>query len=442
MPNTPSVSAKRFFSKLLEGATRYICLFAALTLIFLALILAAYAVPESKIEKNARAGMALLEHDSGGYWPTIPFKRGVVMDYRTDARMLEYALREEGAGLLRASQVPDYARYWHGYQVYLRPGLALGTLQDLRWVNTLVQYAAICLFAALAAKRLHAVFALCFGAALAMVDYLVVPYSFQFSGVFLVMLGASITLLAFWEKPWFKKRIPQFFFTVGAATVFMDLLTAPVITLGVPLVLLVLLRAREKRERPLRNLWEYFCGCVAWAGGYVALWFSKWMISGVVLRRNEIWISIQQILFRTGASADGYISIDAGETAEVQTWDDFHNLNRFYGLGSAIKKWVDPELLPALFAVGLTLCLLACLLSKRTRNAIPEVAPLLAVAFLAPLWLLALGQHSAIHAFFAYRNLLPTGLALLCLPCALFLESQGDAKDTLKAAMAKLKKRP
>jgi hypothetical protein len=438
-----STPTKQKLTRLLAHAVGFICLFAALTVVFSVLVTVAYAVPQSKIEENAHAALQLLEEDSGGYWPTVPFGKGVTMDYRTDARMVEFALREEGTGLIQAAQVPQYARYWHGYELYLRPGLALGKLQDLRWINTLVQYAAICLVAALLAKRLHAVFALCFGAALALVDYLVVPYSFQFSGVFLVMLAACIALLALYDKPWFRRRMPQFFFIVGAVTVFIDLLTAPVITLGVPLVLLLLLRTKEKEkaERPLRSFLALIGYGIAWAAGYVSLWCSKWLMSSVVLRRNMVGIALQQILFRTGASADGYISIDAGETTGPQTWGDYSNLNRFDALGSAAETWMDAKWLWLFVAAALALSLLACLLSRRARNAIPEAAPLLAIALIAPLWLLVLGQHTAIHSFFAYRNMMPTGLALLCLPCGFWLKA-GSWKEWGQAGGLKNKRLP
>ncbi|MDR3314788.1 MAG: hypothetical protein LBS96_10110 [Oscillospiraceae bacterium] len=421
-------ACKKIFPRLLRHAVEFLCLFAVLTIVFFVLITAAYAVPQSKIDANLQASRALLEA-SDSLNPQLPFGKGILMDYYTDKLMLTLAEREEGVGVIRTAQVEHYARYWHGYQVYLRPALALGNLQDLRWVNTLVQYAAICLLAALLAKRLHPVFAVCFGASLALVDYLVVPYSFQFSGVFLVMLAASIALLALCEKPWFQARMPQFFFITGAVTVFTDLLTAPVITLGVPLALLLLLRARGKNEHPLRSFLALIGNGVAWAAGYVALWFSKWLMASVVLHRNEILISLRQILFRTGTSADGYIYISMGENADLQTWGDYENLDRFAAFRSAIETWMELNWLSLFVAAVLAASLVACLLSRRARNAIPDAAPLLAVALIAPLWLLLLGQHTAIHNWFTYRNLLPTGFALLCLPCCFWLQVKKKEKE-------------
>lgn len=450
MPKPPPLPPRDKITprRVLIAGARYACLFLALCAVFFGLLLAAYAVPQEKVEPNARAGMELLANGSGGYWPTIPFGNGLVMDYRTDAWMLEFALRAEGDSLVESAQVPFYARYWHGYQVYLRPALALGNLQQLRWVNALVQYAALCLLAALVAKRLNVVIALCLGAALALVEYLAVPYSFQFSGVFLVMLGASVALLALYEKPWFRARIPYFFFIVGGVTVFIDLLTAPIVTLGVPLILLLLLRMKEREARNpdapglLRNFLSLIGSGAAWAAGYVALWFGKWAIASAVLGRNEIMISLRQILFRTGSSADGYINIFEGETADIATWDDFSNLNRFDALGYALNTFMDARRLPVFFACCLVLAFVPCFMSRRAREAVPMAAQLLAVALIAPIWLLALGQHTAIHSFFSYRNLMPTGLALLCLPAAMWQAGSEEIEGMwgrLKGKMGKAK---
>ncbi|MDR1927814.1 MAG: hypothetical protein LBQ33_04155, partial [Oscillospiraceae bacterium] len=275
----------------------FACLAVLLTALFLGSMLAVYAIPQRWIQSNAEKSIKLIDDNKVGLWPWFSIgKTGVTMDYKTDQRMFEYALREKGDALLReeegakssalrAAQVPDYARYWHGYQVYLRPLLLLGDLAALRGWNILAQYAMIMLLASLIAKRLHTLFALCFGAALAAAGYLVVPLSFQFSSVFLVMLAASNLLLLFYGKPFFRRWLPQFFFSVGAVTVFLDLLTAPVITLGIPLTLLLLLKMKEG-EPPGKTLWCAAKQSAAWGAGYAFLWFAKWCVASAVLKRN------------------------------------------------------------------------------------------------------------------------------------------------------------
>ncbi|MDR2525303.1 MAG: hypothetical protein LBC83_03795 [Oscillospiraceae bacterium] len=407
-------------------AVTFICLFAALTALFFGLMCAVFTIPREQVESNTAAARPLLRDTSVGFGPETYFGDWVVLDYYTDGYMLDWALgsdneQQEDTGLLPSAMISDYARYWHGYMVYLRPALALGRLQDFRWVNALVQGAALCVLAALLAKRLGLRIALCFGVGLALVDYQVVPYSIQYSGVFLVMLGACIWLLARWQSDKFRWRLPYFFFVVGACTSFIDLLTAPMVTMGIPLLLTALLRGKENGgASPLRELRRLIAHGLAWAGGYISLWFGKWLIASVALGRNEILVSLRQILFRAGASAQGYILISEGESAPLRIWENFANLNRWQALQTAMQIWMKNQRFTVFLLMMVLLTTLACLLSRHARKALPQALPLLAIALIAPLWLLVLGQHTAIHAIFAYRNFMPTGLALLCLPAVLW----------------------
>ncbi|MDR2646768.1 MAG: hypothetical protein LBB67_01380 [Oscillospiraceae bacterium] len=406
----------------------WINLLAILSAAFFALMLAAYAIPQSAIEKNAKASIDALA--TGEMWPHYATsKSGVSMDYKTDQRMFEYALAEDGDSVFRAAQVPSYARYWHGYQAYLRPLLVFMSLTSMRGLNAFFLFAMVGLLMGLIAKRLNTVFAVCFGASLAMAGFQIVPLSFQFSSVFFVMLIASVLLLLLYDKPWFRARIGMFFFCVGAVTVFLDLLTAPIVSLGVPLILLLLLQMRDQTD-PLKSSLHIVTKSVAWGAGYVSLWFSKWLIASVALGRNEIRISIEQIFFRTGTSAQGYINIDAGETASLQTWGDFASLNRFDALGLAFSTWLNDEHVP-IFVTALVLLCFAALWSKYARDAIPNALILLVTALIPMAWLVLLGQHTAFHFYFSYRNLLVAGFALFSVPAYLWLQAwRGRLKRT------------
>ncbi|MCL2105597.1 MAG: hypothetical protein FWH26_00810 [Oscillospiraceae bacterium] len=438
MPSIKKIPWKNIFNRTLSWAS----LFLLLSLVFLLLITAAYAIPNRWIEKNTRSSMEHLAQDPPGFWPTMPYGRGVTMDYRTDQRMLDHALVPEGESLFRAAQVPAYARYWHGYQVYLRPMLIFGDLQMLRYWNGLFQFALIALLCALIAKRLQPLISVAFGLSLAFAGYIYVPLSFQFSSVFLVMLVSSNLLLLLYDKERFRKWLPQYFFVIGAVTVFLDFLTAPIITLGVPLVLVLLLRMKDASGNTGtgRNALGIAGQSAAWGAGYVTLWFSKWIISSLLLGRNMVRIGLEQIFFRTGASADGYISIDLGESVPLQTWDGFLELNRFQAAANSLFTLFRDRDIPIFLAAVCLACLGACLISKRARDKIPQITPLLLIALIPFCWMAVLGQHTLIHSFFVYRNWMVSLFALMCVPGYLLREAFAGSDKASIAAKQNMRK--
>ncbi|MDR3314786.1 MAG: hypothetical protein LBS96_10100 [Oscillospiraceae bacterium] len=395
--------------RILRLATRWLLLFLGLVILFTGLMVAAYAIPDRWIAQSTNAALQTLRaEDKAGNRIKLG-SRAIILDYGTEKRMYGYALREADEGIFTRAMVPHYARYWHGYQAYLRPALAVGSLRQIRWGNALLQAALLLSLLALLAKRLGLRYAICLALALALAGYAAVPLLFQYSGVFLILLPAANLLLLLYDKPWFRRRIPQFFFCIGAFTVFVDLLTAPVVTLGVPLVLLLLLRAKE--PEPPKGVLPVLGVSAAWGAGYTALWFAKWCIASLVLRRNEIRISIEQILFRTGASSEGYIRIDLGEDAQLQQWRATGILSRFVAPLKALFSIGVPELL--LFF--LLLAGLAIYARRKGRKCAKPLATQLKLAALLPLlWMFALGQHTTIHYWFTYRNLAVLVFALLC----------------------------
>ncbi len=399
---------RQLLTRLPRLALRWAALFIGLTALFTALMIAAYAIPERWVEGRAAEAIVQLKKENTGAGKIHIGSRPIFMDYGTEKRMYGYVKREAGDSLFRSAQVPHYARYWHGYQAYLRPALALGSLAQVRWWNALCQAAMLGLLLGLLAQRLGLRYSVFFGVSLMMTGYIAVPLLMQYSGVYLVMLPAANLLLLLYGKPWFRRHLPEYFFTVGACTVFVDLLTAPIVTLGVPLVILLLLRAKEGEPRGLRIV---IGQSAAWGAGYVSLWFAKWCVASAVLGRNEILISIWQIFFRTGARAKGFVSITAGETVEMQEASPL----------SAFQRILAP--FKTIYAFGIAEFLLLCLaliglaiyMRKRHGKAQKPTGKgaywLIAAAPM--LWMFALAQHTYIHYWFTYRNLLVTVFALL-----------------------------
>ena len=97
--------------------------------------------------------------------------------------------------------------------------------------------------------------------------------SLQYSFIFIVTLISMIAVLIVYK---YKKQkfIPIIFFITGALATYFDLLTYPLVTLGMPIVLVALLESRRKTKLLDQILLSIKLG-VMWAIGYGLLFFTS-----------------------------------------------------------------------------------------------------------------------------------------------------------------------
>ena len=93
------------------------------------------------------------------------------------------------------------------------------------------------------------------------------------------------------------------FFVVGGLATFFDLLTVPIITLGIPLTLLILLQNKQDFNIK-KSIIEIIKLSILWVIGYVMIFVSKWVIASIILQKDAITVAINQIFFRVNGSED------------------------------------------------------------------------------------------------------------------------------------------
>lgn len=82
------------------------------------------------------------------------------------------------------------------------------------------------------------------------------------------------------------------------------MLTAPLLTLGIPLIIEVLLRSREESLSIKKAFLEIIKLSILWAIAYGTIFFAKWVIASLIMQKDLITVAINQILFRTNGSED------------------------------------------------------------------------------------------------------------------------------------------
>ncbi|MCM1540739.1 MAG: hypothetical protein NC121_05700 [Blautia sp.] len=233
------------------------------------LLVAAYLIPEEYMQENMIESAKNFEMNT---YPRLMGTRNSQLDNFTDALMLlnashveeDESVFEQAVNVKRYGVVDrnpnesliniygeggqeyeelSYARYWHGYLIFLKPLLALFEYGTIRYILMFVQLG---LFVTLIVK-------------LTTVDKrMVIPtfmmwlflnpvtimLSLQFSTVIIITLMA-MSAIVFGSEYLKEYRFVWnvFFFLVGGLTSYFDFLTYPLVSLGVPLTLWLFLNS-------------------------------------------------------------------------------------------------------------------------------------------------------------------------------------------------------
>lgn len=400
-------------------------LYAALLALFTAAIIAVHLIPTAAVRGNVAASADMIERE--GIFFRVLGCPLLQIDNMTDCMMLnmaayadssspvdaamlnKYGYNEHGvqgytqmasdtrAVALSGSGATDseimYGRYWQGYQVLLRPLLTFMDYGAIRVVNYVLLFFLAGLMTWLIACRAGRCVSLLFIVSLLAVGFPVVPLAMQFSTCFYIAFIASIVVLVRPQTAVDSKTGPVFFFTTGALTSYMDFLTTPQITLGLPLICVFL--AGGLRDGKCRFIIR---SGVMWLSGYALLWVSKWAVAGLL----------------TGTGGD--VAASAIDSFILRTSDTVYFGGVEMPISSlfaivASKMGFKMVAAAAVFAVA-ALCAFVLYLYRCRRN-MGRYGWLLLVAAMVPAWYLMLRNHSLQHIFFTWRAMLLTVFSLL-----------------------------
>ena len=403
--------------------------YAALVGLFLVSLVIAAVLPENRVRANIRRSLPLLQAEGdrpriGGEgkdaqlanWtdslmlniiyniePHKPFKSAMEANY----------FAEPGKDLSRGSMIDSfafqlendlpantsYARYWHGYLVILRPLFLFFTLSEIRRVYQFVFLVLFASIAYLVGKRICFGAVLIFAVSLASINFLLIPLSFQYSSVFLIAFIASVIVLLF--KRLSLSSMGLLFLIIGALTSFVDLLTAPLVTFGLPVILVYLIGLQNKHYPSLREAFKMLLVTgLFWGMGYGLLWASKWLVASMFLPQNVISDGLVRIFTRSWGDFPSYLNQDVPLFV--------HALRRNAALMFTASK-------PQTWGFLAVLIGWVCLLIFRHKpwEQVKFVLPLVVMALFPYAWYIFAANHSVVHAHFTYRIQLVTVLASL-----------------------------
>ena len=391
-----------------------------------ALLTAVFLLPVDAMEEHVLASIPALSGEWGtgeeSYEQVLKGYASTQLDNSTDAYMLLSAIhRSDKSAVDQAVNVytwqdPDSfgqygtllrygksgsegmqekatARYWLGYLVVLKPLLLFLNYMDIRMLNMIVQLGLVMLLCCLMQKRGLGRYVLPFGLSLLCITPGVTWLSLQFSTTLLVALAAMAVLL--WKPQRMKTPMAEdvFFLLTGMATSYFDFLTYPLVTLGVPLVLWLVLQPAEWKQKIV----DVIRLGAAWGFGYVAFWAMKWLIGSLVLGRNVLQEAADQIAYRV---SDKIVWLQIDYKTVLQT-----NLGCFN-----FRTW------QLLLLVLVAVCLLLAFFRRTVmRVRLLNTLPYMLVAATPFVWYKLTENHSCIHGFFTHRDLAVTIFATACI---------------------------
>ena len=285
----------------------------------------------------------------------------------------------------------NYGRYWHGYLVLYRPILLFTNITGIRTINKVAFWLLLFVLMYLLLKRFNYIIAVLYAIVILINGYITAAFSLESTPIFLLSIIASIVLLVFIEK---IKDFYLFSFIVGCIASYVDYLTVPLVSLGIPLSIYLLYTLNNRNWK--ENIKFVVISSLAWLGGYAGSWIFKWAqydltISGM----SMLDIGFTQSFYRmrrkneNAIEATVFSQIKYCITNAVFITVIFSVILGFLG---KLKKLVKTE-------------------SSRIFDA--NSISFLLIALMPICWYLVLANHTILHSYFVYRHAVLFSLGLL-----------------------------
>jgi len=402
------------------------------------LLVAAFALPVSGMERNIRRSADAIEQENGtssellsGYQATYD---GVFTDclmlqnavyqgkynvlqaamgiYRSEENVVLWHPADSLIGYLEGNRATEvsYARYWHGYLVILKPLLMFLNFQEIKILNMMLLGAACLAVVAEMYRRKRHPYAWAFAASVFFMVPLSAALSLSQAICAYIALGAVLFVLK--KEEWILQDIHElyYFLVIGMATSYLDFLTYPVVTLGFPLVMILMAKQESGKNDYRKKIFQKtVTDCLCWGTGYVCMWASKWVISSIILGKNVLSDAAGTMAERTSSIPD---------TSRVMSFFRvvFENMKKISGLP---YKWLAVILVFWIVYRFLKSRRTAGVIRKTQAECVPEkksvAAAYLFTAAIPFFWYALTINHSEEHAVFTFRILGVTAFSLLCL---------------------------
>ncbi len=379
-----------------KDIVKQLILFTALIVSYLLFMMLGTLMPDAKVRRNIERSVCSLERQ--GNYPRAVFDSDCCqMDNFTDGLILNIAYHisadsmrtsmfavpyanvgmDMSIGLKKmvAEQVPGtihYTRYWHGSTFLMRFFLLLGNFEYVRQLLFVLSMALLLVTFSFVQNEIGIPCALAYFSGFFFLYGFIMQMSMQFFPILMIVLGTSLALSLHWRD---FSRVILVFIAAGSLTSFFDLLTTPLLSVGLP-ILLYMLFSRDENLTWLEMLWRMVRCAFAWGVSFAATWATKWALGSLMLGENIFKDAFNQIAYRSEICED------------FNRWD-------------AVSANLHMMNYPLMMWFLLALCLLCVFFFNKRWLRSGSLCILLVVV--PYIWYYIVSNHSYIHWWFTYR---------------------------------------
>lgn len=263
-----------------------------------------------------------------------------------------------------------YSRYWHGGSFLYRLFFLTMDYATLRFVLLLISSVLLLSLACAYFRKAGWLKTLALSMGFVITYGFITQFSMQFFPVLAITIIGSLLVI----QREASKGFGLLFFIIGSLTCYFDLLTTPLLTLGIPLAILLSLKSNQGFLLK-NNFIEVVQLILLWGLGFALTFVTKWALASLILGQNIF--------------ADAYeVSLYRMEADEFTRWDavtmNFDMLN----------WWI--------IAIVAVVMLVFNLIKYRSFNYKKAILFLL-IALMPYVWYLILSNHSYQHWWFTFR---------------------------------------
>lgn len=275
-----------------------------------------------------------------------------------------------------------YGRYWHGYIALWRPLFIFFNYLDLRTFNFFVFNLLVFLLIIFTTKKSGYFMALALSLSLIYINFWVIPMAFQYLSVFyLTLISSLIIMVSEVQKESFYLKL---FFIIASLTTFLDLLTVPLITLGIPFLFILIKNQNDIKKQSFKQIFTLlFKLGLCWILGFALTWLMKIIIVSIT-DMSVISESIKQLQYRTNGAGGSFL-----ETRYVAFYRNLKAM--FFGIYS----------LQTLFI--LIFVIISWLIFRKKEKLSPVFYIYGIITILPYMWYFIAAEHSIMHNSFTYR---------------------------------------
>ena len=285
-------------------------------------------------------------------------------------------------------QADDYAHYWHGYLVFLKPFLLFMNYYEIRLLNEFLIMTTVVLTAAGFSRKGISEMILPYILAISVIHPMVLAMSIQYSTAFYVMSWLMLYLVYFWDGKDLHRALYSFFIA-GIGLCYMDLFTYPLIVYGIPAVFALQKFYRTDDGNHCICVWfKRLVGMGISAGaGYSLMFGLKWILAYFVVGPDTIRVMKEHLLLRFSSGVEE------------------KDISRVGAVLRNVRALGDSPYVEMFLAACVFVALVVLLRHSKRRVDSWKIISMALIMISPAIWWLIFANHSYLHYFFTYRSL-------------------------------------